>query len=143
MKEDTQHNMTHHLDIFKCIHAGISRQNIAKANFQHWTFCECIFFFSLLYSIEKDQMRSCDSSAIENVYLKQSLCKPSLHYHLWRAVLCKVLHMSKLAKENHLKSKRKKNSLKYIYKHLKNQFFQMSNNIYFQVHQYIWNMTKN
>ena len=74
--------MTHHLDIFKGIHAGISKQNIEKANFQQWTFCECIFFFSLLYSTEDDQMRSYDSSAIENVYLKQSLCKPSLHYHL-------------------------------------------------------------
>lgn len=35
MKEDTQHNMTHHLDIFRSTHAGIFKQNIAKTNFKH------------------------------------------------------------------------------------------------------------
>ena len=58
------------------------------------------FFFSYFNSAGKDQMGSCDSSAIENVYLKQSLCKPSLHYHLWRTTLCKILYMSKLARKS-------------------------------------------
>lgn len=47
MKEDPQHNMTHHLDILKSTHAGISKQNIAKASFKHLTFYERISLFVL------------------------------------------------------------------------------------------------
>lgn len=61
MKEDPQHNMTHHLDILKSTHAGISKQNIAKASFKHLTFYERISLFICFNSTEKDQKYSSDS----------------------------------------------------------------------------------
>lgn len=64
-------------------------------------------FFPLLYSTEKDQMRSCDSSAIENVYLKQSLCKPSLHYHLVKGCPLQGITHVKINKRKPVKVKEK------------------------------------
>lgn len=53
--------MTHHLDILKSTHAGISKQNIAKASFKHLTFYERISLFICFNSTEKDQKYSSDS----------------------------------------------------------------------------------
>lgn len=96
---------------------------------------------SYFYSMGKDQMESCVSSVIGSIFLEQSLQKPCLHYNLWPSRY-PILYASKFARTTG-GTRQKKIMLKCIHKHLKSETFPDVNSIYFQAHQYIWNMTKN